>query len=131
MSVPRVSRTASRSKGALRQQALKLGIGLGQASRYRDCRRNARVEPRGNAIITTRQASGSAKIDPLMTAFNAIALMATNRASALTDSEAFFCLTMPSSSRHWGRPNRSADGSVHVAQPTTTSLIWISGVWSV
>ena len=38
---------------------------------------NARVEPKGNAILVTKQASGSAKIDPLMAAFNAIALMTT------------------------------------------------------
>jgi len=39
---------------------------------------NARVEPKGNAITITKQASGSAKVDPLMAMFNAPALMATN-----------------------------------------------------
>jgi phage terminase large subunit-like protein len=39
---------------------------------------NARVEPKGNAILVAKQASGSGKIDPLMAAFNAIALMSTN-----------------------------------------------------
>jgi hypothetical protein len=36
----------------------------------------------GNVIRVTEQASGSAKIDPLMAAFNAIALMSTNPWSA-------------------------------------------------
>ena len=43
---------------------------------------NARVEPKGNAIFITKQASGTAKIDPLMAAFNAIAWMSANPASS-------------------------------------------------
>ena len=39
---------------------------------------NARVEPRGNAILITKQVSGSAKIDPLMALLNCVALMSLN-----------------------------------------------------
>ncbi|MDD5533779.1 MAG: terminase large subunit, partial [Syntrophales bacterium] len=42
------------------------------------CVGNARVEPKGNAILITKQASGTGKIDPLMAGFSAVALMAMN-----------------------------------------------------
>jgi phage terminase large subunit-like protein len=42
------------------------------------CVGNARVEPRGNAISITKQASGTGKIDPLMASLNTVALMAMN-----------------------------------------------------
>ncbi|AVL70859.1 terminase [Oligella urethralis] len=42
------------------------------------CVGNAKVEPRGNAILITKQASGSGKIDPLMATLNAVSLMALN-----------------------------------------------------
>lgn len=45
------------------------------------CCGNARVEPRGNSILITKQASGSAKIDPLMALFNAVSLLALNPAA--------------------------------------------------
>mgnify|MGYP003440893286 FL=1 len=42
------------------------------------CVGNAKVEPRANSILITKQASGFAKIDPLMALFNAVSLMSLN-----------------------------------------------------
>lgn len=48
---------------------------------------NARVEPRANSILITKQASGTAKIDPLMALFNAVSLMSLNPASNVIGAE--------------------------------------------
>ncbi|MDP9991979.1 phage terminase large subunit-like protein [Variovorax boronicumulans] len=46
------------------------------------CVGNAKSEPKGNADLITKSASGKAKVDPLMAVFDCTTLMATNPASA-------------------------------------------------
>lgn len=46
------------------------------------CVGNARVVQKDNAIVITKQASGSAKIDPLLALFNAVSLMALSPEAA-------------------------------------------------
>ena len=53
------------------------------------CVGNARVEPRVNSILITKQASGSAKIDPLMALFNAVSLMMLNPLSKCKKHQMF------------------------------------------
>jgi phage terminase large subunit-like protein len=53
------------------------------------CVGNAKVEPRGNAIVITKQASGTAKIDPVMAMLNAVFLLSMNP-PASGDRDGFF-----------------------------------------
>jgi len=79
--------------GAIKTAERKLAEGVllvADQPMMRWCCSNARVEPKGNAILITKQASGSAKIDPLMALFNAVSLMATNPPAATKKFQMFF-----------------------------------------
>lgn len=74
-----------RLNGAIKTAERKLAEGVlrhGGSRLMAWCVSNAKVEPRGNAILITKQASGTAKIDPLMAALNAIHLMSHNPESS-------------------------------------------------
>lgn len=68
-------------QGAIKTVERKLSEGTfehGTSSLMAWCVGNARVVQVGNAINITKQASGLAKIDPLMATFNAVTLLALN-----------------------------------------------------
>ncbi|OCT30187.1 terminase large subunit [Pseudomonas putida] len=54
------------------------------------CVGNARIESRANSVLITKQASGTAKIDPVMALLNAVSLMATNPAPPAKKYQMFF-----------------------------------------
>lgn len=79
--------------GAIKTTERKLAEGVlihGGQQMMAWCVGNARVEPKGNAILITKQASGKGKIDPLMALFNAVSLMALNPEAKKQDYQVFF-----------------------------------------
>lgn len=79
--------------GAIKTAERKLAEGVmvhGGQALMAWCVGNAKVEPRANSIMITKQAAGSAKIDPLMALFNAVTLMSLNPAGEPEHQALFF-----------------------------------------
>jgi phage terminase large subunit-like protein len=79
--------------GAIKTVERKLaarGLRSGSAKLMAWCCGNAKVVPAGNAVLITKQVSGTAKIDPLMALFNAGALMAMNPKPRKKQFQSFF-----------------------------------------
>jgi len=83
---------------------------------------NAR-EPKGNAILVTKQASGSAKIDPSTAAFNAIALMSTNPMAHFSQPGIFGCRCWDAAASH-SRAEQFPELKIWVCEtPPTTPFL--------
>ena len=82
-----------RLMGAIQTTERKLAEGAllhGDSPLMAWCVGNAKVQRTGNAIVITKQAAGSAKIDPLMATFDAAALMAMNPKPRRKNYDIFF-----------------------------------------
>jgi phage terminase large subunit-like protein len=70
-----------RMAGAIKTAERKLAEGAlwhGGTALMAWCVGNAKIEPKANAVMITKQAAGFAKIDPLMALFNAVSLLMMN-----------------------------------------------------
>jgi phage terminase large subunit-like protein len=74
-----------RMTGAVKEAERRLGAAMlwhGALELMAWCIGNAKIIPAGNAVLITKQVSGSAKIDPLLALIDAVSLMMLNPAIA-------------------------------------------------